>query len=194
MEFTARHKPLGEGVRHVAGAAFSALSRFMSEEMAGQDSQFYSLRTGGHYQIFYGHPEGIRQLRYSVNHWIKSASGDPLVLSIAIPFVANSYECFVEFAVNDGWDLSFTNAIALAPLLQHPRGSAKLDIKPIDVLQSEFADFTFHVCWTENAHECFVVSIQEPRFDFADGFKKFPHEDVTRNAVRDTFFRMQTSC
>lgn len=193
ISFTAKHKPLGEGAENAAWAALTAVSRFMSEEMAGQDSQFYCLRTGGHYRIFYGHQDGIRQLHYSVNHWIENVSGEAVVRSIVIPSFVKSYECFVEFAVNKDWQVSITNAIALSPLLQNPRESAKLEIIPVNALRSELADCTFHVCWKDNAHETFLVSVHEPRFNFIDGFKKFAHGDVTINAVRDTFSRMSTS-
>lgn len=189
-KFTAKHMPLGQGAPNVAWAALTAVSRFMSEEMAGQDSQFYSLRTGGHYRIFYGHPDGIRQLHYCVNHWVKSLSGEPVVRSIVFPHVANSYECLVEFSVNESWNLSITNAIVLAPLLQSPRESTQIVIRPVDVLKSEVADCTFHVCWTENAHETFLTSVREPRFNFAEGFEKFPHEDATLSAVQSAFARM----
>lgn len=193
-KFTARHTPLGQGSPNAVWAALGAVSRFMSEELAGQDSQFYSLRTGGHYRIFYGHSDGITQLHYSVNHWIKSASGEAVVSSIALPYIADTCECFVEFDVNEGWQTSITNAIALAPLLQSPRESPKLEIKAVDVLKSEIADCTFHVCWTDDAHEAFVVSVCEPRFTFTDGWgTKHPHEDKTLDAVQNAFSRMTTS-
>lgn len=159
--------------------------------MAGKSSQFYSLRTGGHYRIFHGHPEGIRQVHFAMNHWVISDSGEPIVQSITLPFIVSSVELFVDFTVREGWGLEIKNAIALAPILQHPRKNTKLEFKPIDVLQSEFANFTFHVCWTKNAHESFVVSTQEPRFAITDWvFEKFPHSEVTMNAVRDAFLRM----
>lgn len=197
LKFTGRHSPLGNSAPNPVWAAMQAMLRFMSEEMAGQDSQFYSLRTGGHYRLFYPHPDGIRQFRYSVNHWVQDASGEPVVKSIVVPYLSGIYECFVKFAVKKDWHCECTNAIALAPLLQSPRKSLKHEFNWFDALVSGFADCTLHVCWTNDAHETFAVSFQEPRFSYhtIDGtteLVKHAHEDETINVVRYAFSRMDS--
>ncbi len=167
LRFTGRLRPLAEGAIDVVSALFSAVSRFMSEEMAGQTSQFYSLRTGGHYQILCGIPGSVRRIHYCVNHW-QQGENEPLVMRISLPLEADGHQAFISFDVGRNWELEVSTAIALAPLLQSPRTVDKIEIKPLEALVSTIAYCTFHVCWLKNSHQSFVVNLKEPFFELVE--------------------------
>jgi hypothetical protein len=167
LRFTGRLRPLAEGAIDVVAALLSAVSRFMSEEMAGQTSQFYSLRTGGHYQILCGIPGSVRRIHYCVNHW-RQGENEPLVMRISLPLEANGYQTFISFDVGRNWELDVSTAIALAPLLQSPRTVGKIEIRPLEALVSKIAYCTFHTCWLKDSHQSFVVNLREPFFELVD--------------------------
>ncbi|WP_306114816.1 MULTISPECIES: hypothetical protein [unclassified Roseovarius] len=185
IEFTSHHQPLAKNAPNVIWATISAVSRFLSEEMAGQTSQFYSLRTGGHYRIFYNAPDGIRQLHFAVNHWFKNSDNEPVVTNVILPFLGNRYECLVEFEVGTQWQMNISKAVAIAPLLQSPRVEETFRIRALDVLQAKLSECTFHFCWNTEAHKAFVVQGQEPKFQLSDcAFEKRAHRQTTVEMVR----------
>lgn len=190
QRFTADHKELGSNAQSVVGAALNAVSRFISEEMAGQHSQFYSLRTGGHYRIFCGSNEGIYQIRYCINHWRKNSINQPAVYKISMPYILDDREFLIDFDIGDDWTPKHSGGIGLAPLLQNPREKKIFQMKIEDILNARLGDYTLHVCWTEKAHRSFFVNVHEPQFDISESLYKYPHSFVTQEAVKTAFERM----
>jgi len=182
LKFTARHRPLAEGAVDVVSALLSALARFTSEEMVGQTSQFYSLRTGGHYQILCGVPGGVRRIHYNVNHW-QQGENEPLVMRISLPLEADGHQAFVSFDVGRNWELEVFTAIALAPLLQSPRILSNIEIRPLDALVSKLAYCSFHVCWLKDSHQSFVVNLNEPFFELVDDAVRLNAYDFRTQAM-----------
>jgi hypothetical protein len=99
LRFTSKDSPLGFGAFDVVAAEIQALSKFLNEEMAGRTSQFYSLRTGGRYQIISGTSQGARRLLYCVNHWHQSEL-EPLLHSISVPIIKEQHELFASIVGN----------------------------------------------------------------------------------------------
>jgi hypothetical protein len=87
--------------------------------------------------------------------------------------------------------MQIPNAIGLAPLLQSPRERRIINIHLGEVLLSNSADYTFHICWGESGHRIFVASGQEPQFkQVVDGFERQPYSTQTIELVRDMLSKL----
>ena len=168
----------------VADAALKLMVKYLSEELGGSRSQFYSLRTGGWFSMFLPAPDGIYQYRFCFNHWSMGLNGEPLVSHIVIPWQQDGINFALTFLVNDDWKLEYRSAIAILPLLDLQR-NVHITISPADVILNYKADSTFHYCWNSESHKCFAVPLAEPHFR-ADGefLHKLPHSEVTISNVR----------
>jgi len=174
----------------IAQAALTLLVKYLSEELGGRNSQYYSRRTGGWYSLFLPVQDGFFQYRFGFNHWALENQEQPVVTHIVLPWVQDGINCAVTFRVHDNWKLEYLYAIAVAPLLNSTERSRRLSIEPLDVLLNYESETTFHYCWKQESHGCFAVPISEPRFQF-DGklISKLPHAEHTYSLVSQFFER-----
>jgi len=156
-------------------AALMIVGRVISEELGGEESQFYSRRTGCWYKVFYPGPNGIEQYRLGHNHWHLGMNGEPLVSPIIVPWEQNAIDFVLDFQVQTDWNLEFVNAVAILPISQMSYPKRKLDINPAEAIFSSKFDGTIHFCWRETSHRAFGVHAPEPRFErFGDFFQRPP--------------------